>query len=100
MQRGSDDIEIGSDAGGVPMNVTLPPTVPAVAGSTGLATGAAGVGAGFSPPPPHAVPITATVRVRTESVEPSLMRAPLLMDNKRTIIPFRADTRTRGRPRP
>ena len=42
MQRGSDDIEIGSDGGGLPMNVTLPVTAPAVAASTGLATGADG----------------------------------------------------------
>src|SRR6188472_3607528 len=42
MQRGSDDIEIVSAGGGVPMKMTLPATAPAVAGSTGLVTGARG----------------------------------------------------------
>ena len=35
-QCGSDAIVIGSAAGGVPSNVTLPATAPAVAGSTGI----------------------------------------------------------------
>src|SRR5437868_2302406 len=42
MHRGSDDMTIGCEAGAVPMNVILPPTDPAVAGSTGFVTGAAG----------------------------------------------------------
>src|SRR5262245_23930589 len=65
MQRGSEDIEIGCEAGGVPMNVTLPVTSPAVAGSTGLTTGAAGAGADFSPPPQAAATSAATKAVET-----------------------------------
>src|SRR5688572_14414541 len=65
MQRGSEDIEIVSDGGGVPMNVTLPDTAPAVAGSTGLLTGASGAGAGFSLPPQAAAVSAATKAVKT-----------------------------------
>src|SRR5687768_956937 len=65
VQRGSEDIEIVSAGGGVPMNVTLPATAPAVAGSTGFVIGAAGAGAGFSPPPQAAAPSAATRAVTT-----------------------------------
>ena len=76
-QRGSDDIEIVSAAGGVPMNVTLPATAPAVAGSTGLVTGAAGAAppseAGWPPPQAAAANETASA-VRARVVEPMRMR--------------------------
>jgi hypothetical protein len=69
------------------MKVTLPPIDPAVAGSTGLVTGAAGADpAGFSPPP-QAAAASATVRVSARGIEQILMQAPLLVDN-RSIIPF------------
>src|ERR1044071_5699675 len=85
MQRGSDDILIGSCAGAVPVKVILPVTLPAVAGSTGVVTGAAGSGGlgpggaggglGFSPPPPQAPAASATEATkRVRMLEPILMQ--------------------------
>src|SRR5688572_13176677 len=57
-QYGSEDLLIGSAAGGVPAKRIVPVTAPAVAGSTGLAT--TGCAAGVSSwPPPHAAAHTA-----------------------------------------
>src|SRR5512145_567665 len=72
-QFGSDSMRIVTGFGGVPSKVTRPATLPAVAGSTGLVTGAlVSAGAAVScEPPPHAIAasgssvspaITATLR--------------------------------------
>src|SRR5689334_722001 len=76
MQRGSDDILIGSGAGAVPMKFTLPVTAPAVAGSTGFVTGAAGAEvADLSLPPPQAAAASATDATKSaRNFEPILMQ--------------------------
>src|SRR5688572_23634364 len=67
MHRGSEAIEIGRAAGAWPENVMRPVTVAAVAGSTGLATGAGAAGAGGADsPPPHAGRPTARKRTSSE----------------------------------
>src|SRR5688572_407683 len=63
MQYGSEPMLIGGFAGGVPSSLMAPLIAPAVAGSTGFVTTAAGAGADDSCgvlPPPQALPSTAT----------------------------------------
>src|SRR5689334_168336 len=97
MQRGSDDILIGSGAGAVPMNVTLPVTLPAVAGSTGLVTGAAGAGAADLSPPPQAAAANATAVTKSaRMLEPNLMKGRSEVDNSPLCLAGTRDRPTFG----
>ena len=74
---------IGWAGGGVPMKVTLPVTAPAVAGSTGFVTGAAGAEvADLSLPPPHAAAASATDATKSaRMLEPIFMQGRSEVDN-------------------